>query len=158
MTKQISGPQLGESIRGAFPAAVAEILRDSVVLESSSMVEVARYLKENPGLDFDYLIGLTAVDYIDYFEVVYHLASLTHNHMAIVKTRAYGRDDPTVPSLSGLWKGAELQERETYDLMGVRFSGHPHLKRIFMWEGFPGHPLRKDFLEFDHRKIAPPED
>ena len=64
----------------------------------------------------------------------------------ILKTKVFERDEPTVPSVSDIWKGADLQEREVYDLMGVRFEGHPNLKRIMLWEGFDGHPLRKDFL------------
>ena len=91
-------------------------------------------------------VALTAVDYIDYFEVVYRLTSLRHNHSAVLKTRVYERDEPVVPSVVPVWKGADLQEREVFDLMGVRFEGHPDLKRIPTWEGFEGHPLRKDFL------------
>jgi NADH-quinone oxidoreductase subunit C len=94
----------------------------------------------------DYLNNLTAVDRLDYFEVVYHLSSLTHNHSLVLKTKCFGRDNPSVPSVVGLWRGADFQEREVYDLMGIAFSGHPNLKRILLWEGYPGHPLRRDYL------------
>jgi NADH-quinone oxidoreductase subunit C len=116
------------------------------VVNKESLFAVASYLKTTPGLDFDYLTSITAVDYPDYFEVVYQLTSLQHKHSLVVKTRCYGRDNPTLPSVVSLWRGADFQEREIYDLMGISFDGHPNLKRIFLWEGFQGHPLRKDYL------------
>jgi len=64
----------------------------------------------------------------------------------VVKTRCYDRENPTVSSVVGLWQGADFQEREIYDLLGIKFDGHPNMKRIFLWEGFQGHPLRKDYL------------
>ncbi|MBM2827266.1 MAG: nuoC [Dehalococcoidia bacterium] len=155
MTTPISGLQLWESLKGPFPNVLTEVLDDSVVIVPESVPEVARHLKESPDLAFDYLESVTATDYIDYFEVVYHLVSLERNHSAVLKTRTYGRDSAEVPSVTHLWRSADLQEREVFDLMGVTFTGHPNLKRIMMWEGFPGHPLRKDFLEFDHRNIVP---
>ncbi len=63
-----------------------------------------------------------------------------------VKARVYGRENPEIPSISHLWRGADFQEREIFDLLGIRFSGHPNLIRIALWESFEGHPLRKDFL------------
>jgi len=93
------------------------------------------------------LSAITAVDYVEYFELIYHLTSISRNYSAALKTRRYGRDDPIVPSVTSVWKGAEMQEREVYDLMGIRFSGHPNLRRILLWEGFNGYPLRRDYLE-----------
>jgi NADH:ubiquinone oxidoreductase subunit C len=107
---------------------------------------VARFLKENPDLDFAFLTSITAVDYVECFELVYHLLSMRRNHSTVLKTRYYGREEPTVASVISVWQGADLQEREIWDLMGIRFEGHPNMKRILLWEGFPGHPLRKDFL------------
>jgi NADH-quinone oxidoreductase subunit C len=77
--------------------------------------------------------------------VIYQLTSFPHNHSATIKARVYGREGPELPSVTSLWQGADLQEREIWDLMGIRFTGHPNLKRVLLWEGFPGHPLRKDF-------------
>ena len=99
-----------------------------------------------PGLDFSFLIGITAVDYVEYFELIYHLRSMKLNQSVVLKTRVFGRDEPIVPSLIELWPGADLQEREIWDLMGIKFDAHPNLKRILLWEGFSGHPLRKDYL------------
>lgn len=107
---------------------------------------MAQLLKTLPGLEFDYLNNLTAVDRFDYFEVVYHLSSVKHNHSLVLKTKCFGRDNPAVPSVFSLWRGADYQEREVYDLLGVTFSGHPNLKRILLWDGYDGHPLRRDYL------------
>ena len=106
---------------------------------------MARFLKEAPGLEFDYLNSITAVDYPEHFEVVYYLASIANNHSIVLKTRCPDREAPQVPSVVSLWQGADLQEREVYDLMGIAFDGHPNLKRILLWQGFAGHPLRKDY-------------
>ena len=147
MTVHLSGSKVAEQITENFPEAVTEASEQAVVVKSESLFGVAEYLKNSPGLDFDYLNSITAVDYYDYFEVVYHLTSLEHNHGLVLKTRCYDRDKPAVPSVVSLWRGADFQEREIYDLMGIGFEGHPNLKRIVLWEGFEGHPLRKDYLQ-----------
>lgn len=146
MTRPLSANELALQVEGAVPGAVVESRGNDLWVRPERILEVCRFLKGTPGLDFDYLVAITGVDYIEYFEIVYHLVSLRHNHSAVLKTRLYGREEPTLPSLVSLWQGADLQEREVYDLMGVRFAGHPNLKRILTWEGFPGHPLRKDHL------------
>lgn len=146
MTLALSAPDVAKQIEGRFPKVVVEAKDSTLLIKSEALPDVAQFLKETPGLDFDYLTAITGVDYLDYFEVVYHLTSLKHNHSLVVKTRCADRENPTVPSVVSLWQGADFQEREVYDLMGIRFSGHPNLKRIFLWEGFPGHPLRKDYL------------
>jgi NADH-quinone oxidoreductase subunit C len=146
MTVALSGKEIAKQIDKEFPGSVVESGADSLLVKSESLLEIASYLKTTPGLDFDYLTAITAVDYIDCFEVVYQLTSLKHNHSLVVKTRCYERDNPALPSVVGLWRGADFQEREIYDLMGISFEGHPNLKRIVLWEGFPGHPLRKDYL------------
>lgn len=110
------------------------------------LARVADYLKSTPGLDFDFLDMATAVDYSDRFELVYRLLSLKNNTLVTLKVRC-DRNKPAIPSLANLWEGASFQEREIYDLFGVEFSGHPNLKRIVLWEGYQGHPLRKDFKD-----------
>lgn len=146
MTLAFSGEEIASQIEEQLPGSIVESSPNSLVVNSESLLEVATFLKDTPGLDFDYLTGITAVDYYDYFEVVYQLTSLHHNHSLVVKTRCYGRENPRVPSVVSLWRGADFQEREIYDLMGISFDGHPNLKRIFLWEGFQGHPLRRDYL------------
>jgi NADH-quinone oxidoreductase subunit C len=146
MTLALSGSDIAKKIEEKFPQSVAEATDQSLLVEAGSLLDVASYLKNTPGLDFDYLTLLTAVDYLDCFEVVYNLTSTKHNHSLVLKTRCYDRDNPTLPSVVGLWRTADFQEREAYDLMGISFDGHPSLKRIVLWEGFKGYPLRKDFL------------
>ena len=146
MTTALKGEQVARTITKALPDSVVAADGMSVVVASQSLYQVAEVLKNTPELDFDYLVNLTAVDYMDYFEVVYHLVSLEHNHSLVLKTRCRDRDKPTVPSLVKIWRSADLQEREVYDLMGIVFDGHPNLKRLLLWEGFVGHPLRRDYL------------
>lgn len=114
------------------------------------LIEVLGFLKDDPASRFEQLCDLTCVDYSEFphardrYAVVYSLNSLTHNHRLWVK--CFVNDpDPEVPSVVGLWKGANWMEREVWDLFGVRFAGHPDLRRLFTWEGFDAHPLRKDY-------------
>lgn len=146
MTTALIGEQIAKEITEVFPDAVVAADKAAVVVTSKSLYQVAEFLKNAPALDFDYLTNLTAVDYVDYFEVVYHLISLKHNHSLVLKTRCHDRDRPVVPSVVNLWRSADFQEREAYDLMGIIFDGHPNLKRLLLWEGFVGHPLRRDYL------------
>ena len=146
MTKALVGEDIGTLINETHPGAAVKWMDGDVWVKSGALRAVASFLKENHDLDFSFLVSISAVDYIEYFEVVYHLLSMRFNRSVTVKTRINGRDDLTVPSLSNIWKGADLQEREIWDLMGIRFEGHPNMKRVLLWEGFKGHPLRKDFL------------
>ena len=145
MTVALSGKEIAGQLAEKLPESIIESGRDYLVVKSESLLAVAAFLKDTPGLDFDYLNFITAVDYYDHFEVVYMLSSLEHNHSLVMKARCDERENPALPSVTGLWQGADFQEREIYDLMGIRFEGHPNMKRIFLWEGFAGHPLRKDF-------------
>lgn len=146
MTTALNGEHVAKEITEKFPDSVVAADKAAVVVKSKSLYQVAEFLKNAPGLDFDYLTNLVAVDYMDYFEVAYHLISLKHNHSLVLKTRCHDRDKPVVPSVVNLWRSADFQEREAYDLMGIIFDGHPNLKRLLLWEGFVGHPLRRDYL------------
>jgi NADH-quinone oxidoreductase subunit C len=147
MTVALPVKDLAARIEEQFPGSIEETGQDSLIIKTESLLDVAGYLKDTEGLDFEFLNYITAVDYYSYFEVVYQMTSLKHNHTIIIKTRCYDRENPTVPSVYGLWETANFQEREIFDLMGIRFEGHPNLKRIFLWEGFQGHPLRKDYTQ-----------
>ena len=111
---------------------------------------VMRFLHDDPECAFDMLVDVTCVDYLHYpgagerFGLTYSLLSLTYNRRLWVKCFV-SDPDPVVPTMTGIWKGADWPEREVYDLFGVRFSGHPDLRRIMTWEGFGSHPLRKDY-------------
>ncbi len=112
-----------------------------------SLVEAAAALKEESDCFFSFLACVTGIDHYPEeprFEVVYHLRSLKFGYRLVVKTRVSG-EDPEVPSLSGVWAAADWMERETYDLLGIVFRGHPDLRRILMPEDWEGFPLRKDY-------------
>jgi NADH-quinone oxidoreductase subunit C len=145
MTVALVAKELLGKLAEKFPGCLEEAGRDSLLVKTTSLPAVTAYLKNTEDFDFDYLNFITAVDYYSYFEVVYHLTSLKHNHSVFLKTRCYDRSSPSVPSLTSLYQGADFQEREVYDLFGIKFEGHPNLKRLFLWEGFDGYPLRKDF-------------
>jgi NADH-quinone oxidoreductase subunit C len=146
VTTALNGEQVAKKIIKVSPGAIVAADKAAVIVTSESLFKIAEFLKNTPALDFDYLADLTTVDYTDYFEVVYRLVSLTHNHSLVLKTRCYDRDKPAVPSVTSLWRSADFMEREAYDLMGIAFDGHPNLKRLLLWEGFVGHPLRRDYL------------
>lgn len=132
-----------------FPDLVREDDRqgyDGFFVESEHLLEVVEFVRDEAG--FDYLANLTAVDYINdgVMEVVYHLYRSTGGGALTLKAQV-NRDDASVPSLVPLYPGADLQEREVYDMLGVKFIDHPDLRRILLWEGFHGYPLRKDWKE-----------
>jgi NADH-quinone oxidoreductase subunit C len=127
-------------------ATVMDARGGGIEVQPNDLLPVCQALKSSPDLEFNYLAAITAVDYIECFELVYHLVSLAQNHWTVIKARLCDRENPTAPSVTSLWQGADLQEREVWDLMGVSFEGHPNLSRVLTWEGFPGHPLRKDHL------------
>ncbi len=145
VTLTLPGSQVADRIRGTLPAAVRSATQDYVVLEPASAFDAMRFIRDDGQLDGKFLVQMCSVDMISRIDVVYHFASLAQNHIFEVKVPA-DHEQPEVPSISPLWSGAILQEREIYDLMGVKFPGHPELTRLFLWESFPGHPLRKDFM------------
>ena len=147
MTTVLAGDEIARRVESAAPGAVEEWSDRDVWVKPEAVLDVCRFLKEDSALRFDYLVSVSAVDYVEYFEMVYHLLSMTNNHSVVLKAKCWGREDLSVPSVRSLWQGADFQEREVYDLMGINFSGHPNMKRLMLWEGFPGHPQRKDYLE-----------
>ena len=117
----------------------------ALTVERLIIADVCAYAKNELG--FDALVNLTSVDNFGNeprFEVVYELYSFTGNHYLRLKV-AVSEDALEVPTVAGVWSAANWHEREVYDLMGIRFTGHPDLRRILMWEGYPYHPMRKDF-------------
>jgi NADH-quinone oxidoreductase subunit C len=142
-----------EAIRNEFGESVVETstFRDELTVRLAPEIirDACRFLRDDPGMRFEQLIDLTAVDYLNLgrhprFDVVYHLLSLEHNHRVRVKV-AVGEEEPHVASVVEVWPGADWYERETYDLFGIVFDGHPNLTRIMMPDDWQGHPLRKDF-------------
>lgn len=122
---------------------------ETAVIERGALIEIAKFLKTDPEFSLDVLMDLTAVDGLEMkrkprFEVVYHFYSMPKNHRLRIKVRVEEKD-AVVPTLTGLWPVADWFEREAWDMFGIRFEGHPNLKRILMYEEFKGHPLRKDY-------------
>lgn len=145
-TAVLDGAAVGAALDAAVPGSVDTGSHEGVLyVHAEHMLDVARWLHDGE-YDLKFLSAVTGVDLWDSFEVVYHLFSLNQNTQLVLKTRLADHADPKVASVVPIWYGAHLQEREVYDLMGIRFEGHPDLKRIFLWEGFPGYPLRKDWL------------
>ncbi len=146
MSLSLVGEQVAEKINIEMPGVALDWNETDVWVAPENLVRVGRLLRDDPEIDLQMLNSLSAVDYVEFFELVYHFRSLRCNLTFVLKTRCYGREAPSVPSLIGVWPGADMQEREVWDLMGIEFTDHPNLKRILLWDGFPGHPLRKDFI------------
>jgi NADH/F420H2 dehydrogenase subunit C len=131
-----------------------------VVASPATVVDALRTLRDDPELRLDCLLDVTAVDYLGRsprFEVVYQLRSIALGHALRVKVPVDG-PDPVVPSVSHLWKSALWGEREAYDMFGIRFAGHPDLRRILMYPEFQGHPLRKDYPVNQRWALVPERD
>ena len=146
MTIAISAKQVVNELDKDLQANILEAINNTIIVEVDSLQELISFLKNTPSLGFDYLNDITVVDYWDYFELVYLLTSLSINQQITIKTRITGREYTKAPSISAIFKGAENQEREIHDLMGITFEGHPNMRPIVLWEGFKGYPLRKDYL------------
>jgi NADH-quinone oxidoreductase subunit C len=130
----------------------------TAIVSREKLLEVGRYLRDDDALRFDLLVDVTAVDYlgrIPRFEVVYHLYSVPLNHRIRIKV-ALEESDPRLPSLVPIWAGANWLERETWDLYGIVFEGHPNLRRIYLYEEFQGHPLRKDYPKTKRQPLIGP--
>jgi len=144
--------EIAEKIKELCPEEVLAVSefrgQVSVTLRKNRIRDIARYLHDDPDLYFDYLIDVCGVDYLGKkekrFEVVYHLYSIKHRRMIRLKAEV-GEEDLTIDSVTSVWIGANWHERETFDLYGINFSGHPDLRRILMPEDWEGHPLRKDY-------------
>ena len=142
---------LVERLKEKFPQAVEETVffRDehTVRIVREHLLEVAQFLKEDPGYGFNFLSDLCGVDYMGReprFEVVYHLYSMEHKHRLRMKV-SLAEGDLSIPSVTPVWKTADWHERECFDLLGIIFTNHPDMRRILTPEGFTDHPLRKDF-------------
>jgi NADH-quinone oxidoreductase subunit C len=198
--------ELKAALEAAVPGAGVEIVpnpspaaQHALRLKPETALAVARFLRDDPEMAFDFLSNVTGVDWLDkeiaekvkvtktvtkmvdgpegkveqpveetveetrkhvelgYLEVVYHLYSMAGRHGPLVlRMRTANRTDQVeLPSFTPLWRSAEFQEREIFDLYGVVFTGHPDLRRILMWEGFKDHPMRKDYVEPDDFEYEP---
>jgi NADH-quinone oxidoreductase subunit C len=137
LTERFAGKVIEISERKPDPFAV---------VDPASIVELGRFLRDDPELAMDCLSNETGVDYKDRVEVVYHLFSYTHRHGCVLKVKL-PREHPEVATVEEIWHAANWMEREIFDLLGVSFTGHSDMRRILMPEDWPGYPLRKDFVE-----------
>lgn len=147
---------VADRIKASFPEAVVkatEFRGDlSIHVKREHLLEVARFLHDDPEMAYDYIVHVSSVDWLDQpeaatgrFEVIYEFYSIKHRRRIRVKI-AVPEGDAELDSLTGIWKGAEFMEREVYDMMGIRFRNHPDLRRILMPDDYSeGYPLRKDF-------------
>jgi NADH-quinone oxidoreductase subunit C len=181
-------------IEAAVPGAQLQIIpndspanQPSLLVDAAHALAVARFLRDDPQLRFDYASNVTGVDWLDkvtkekvkvkklvdgveteveetvetktpgYLEAVYHLYSMALKQGPIIlRQRTANRTDPVhVASLTPIYRGAEFQEREIYDLYGILFDGHPDLRRILMWDGFKDYPMRKDYVQPDDFEYEP---
>jgi len=145
----------------AFPEAVSVETRkgySGYTVKPENLVEVATALRDR--YNFRFLSAATPVHYLEQgqMEMVYHFYNLDAGGGAIVLHAQTSHDAPTIPSLTPVFPGADFQEREAWDLYGIKFPGHPNLKRILMWEGFNGHPMRKDWKEAYYEQDGKPYD
>ena len=134
-------------IKIAFPNAEydAEAARPALYIGADELVAFLTFLRDDSALQLTRMENVTAVDWKDRFEMVYHLFSPTLMHWLKVKV-SLPHDAPVLPSATAVFPGVEFEEREVYDLMGISFTGHPDLRRVFHRDDFVGHPLRKDFV------------
>jgi NADH-quinone oxidoreductase subunit D/NADH-quinone oxidoreductase subunit C/D len=172
----------GLPFNDVVPGAVLESTKNGLVVATERLIELATYLRDQAG--YNYLSMVTSVDWPQYFEVVYYLYragsfsadAATGRHgdtetdlaasprprvaasaeALVLKVRVPDKANPAVPSVISVWPGADLQEREVYDMMGIRFAGHPNLRRILLWDGFEGYPLRKDYRESYYEEETKP--
>ncbi len=132
---------------------------ETAVLKVGRLVEICTFLRDDPETSLEMLTDLTGVDYLGVkaprFEVVYHLYSLSKNQRLRLKIEL-GASEPVAPSVVGVWKSAYWMEREAWDLYGIRFEGHPDLRRILLYPEFKGHPLRKDYEMENRQPRIPP--
>jgi NADH-quinone oxidoreductase subunit C len=148
-----------EALSGKFPHAIVRTATahtdDTAWVKRENLVEVATWLKDDPAMLFDAPVFVTCIDWLDWqggtqeddkprFTVCYQLRSTTHKHRVRLEIEL-PEHDPRLPSLATSWPAFNWQERETFDMYGVQFDGHPDLRRIYLYEEFVGYPLRKDY-------------
>ncbi len=145
---------LAEQIKSRFPNLVLEAVENRgdqvIVIKKEGIKNIAATLKNDPVFGFNMLMDLAAVDYLHWeekafrFEVIYNLFSLLKNQRLFIKALVK-ETEPEIDSVAAVWPAADWYEREVWDMFGIRFKGHPNLKRILMYEEFKGHPLKKDY-------------
>ncbi|MCX6152820.1 MAG: NADH-quinone oxidoreductase subunit C [Candidatus Kapabacteria bacterium] len=142
--------EIYDNLKEKFPEAVLEFIGTatgdpSTVVDAGQIYNICKYLRDQDGLEFDYLALLSGMDYKDKFGTVYHLYSLKYKHRFVIKTYL-PKEDPSLPSVERIWKTANWHEREAYDMFGIKFENHPNMIRILCPYDWEGYPLRKDYV------------
>ena len=145
----MTNEELKYSITELLPTATYDESGEflSVIIASDDLISLMKELRSKKEFDFDYLFCLTCVDWKDHLMMVYHLLSKTHKHCIVVKAKITDTINPQIESVNSIWKTAELNEDEVYDLFGVKFLNHPNLRRLFLEEDWVGFPLRKNYVD-----------
>lgn len=139
-----------KKLREKFPSSILEVVsfrgEVTIVVPKEEILSISRYLYSDPDLQYQLLTDLCGLDFFPQtprFGVVYHLCSLKYNQRVRIRTRV--GENESISSVESIWKVANWYEREVYDLFGILFENHPDLRRILLWDGFEGYPLRKDY-------------
>ena len=117
----------------------------NLTLDKEDLCEISLKLRDTPELDFDYLFCLTGIDWGEELGVIYHLESIDKNHSMVIKVKTSDRENPMLDTVCDIWRTAEFHEMEVFDFFGIRFKGHPNMKRLFLPPEWEGYPLRKDY-------------
>jgi len=141
--------EIQKTLRNHLPGAQCQLEGNAFVIDRNALLPVARFLKEHDAFRMDYVSCITGVDYREYLECIYHFYSMEKKEGPVCLKVRVKPNDPKIPSLVSLFRGAEFQEREAYDMVGIVFEGHPDLRRILMWDGFAHYPLRKSYVQED---------
>jgi len=147
MNASVTLNRLSERFSGSIIETHSYKGDDTAVVKKEDILEICTFLRDDEGLRYNFMMDLTAVDYLGKeprFEVVYHLYSLKYNRRVRIKAGVSGLDC-NIDSIVTIWESANWFEREVFDMYGITFNGHPELRRILLYEGFEGHPLRKDY-------------
>ena len=143
----MTNEELKQYITQQIPETVFEEAQFlNAVVDGKKAFSLLKSLRENPETEFDYLFCESGVDWKDFFFVVYHLTSKRHKHTVVIKAKIADRVNPHIESVAGIWKTAEMNELEIFDLFGIKFNNHPNLRRLFLDDTW-GFPLRKDYTD-----------
>lgn len=156
--------EIKSAIEAAIPGVSVELVSNpspsgqhSLRIVPECALAVAKFLRDDAELKLDFLSNATGVDWPETLEAVYHLYSVEKKHgPVIIRMKTVNRTDQVeLPSLTPIWRSAEFQEREIFDLFGIVFNGHPDLRRLLMWDEFKDHPMRRDYVEPDDYEYEP---
>ena len=144
----MTNEELQAYLTGKFSNAEVKLGKQyvEILVKAADLHDTSVELKSNPELSFDYMVCLTGVDYPEYMQVVFHIESVKHRHIVVLKVNTADRVDPKVDTVSDVWQTAKYHEREVWDLLGVKFNNHTDLRRLFLDDEW-GFPLRKDYKD-----------